>query len=330
MRQVRQHSERGMRKHRLCVLGGTGFIGRHLISRLARQGHYLRVLTRRRERHRELLVMPTLELVESNIHRVSELSARFKGCDAVINLVGALNDGPTSSESLEAVHAQLPGKVVEACQFNGIRRYLHMSALNADPEGPSQYLRTKGVGENQVHAAIRDGMEVTSFRPSVVFGHDDSFFNRFAGLLSLSPVLPLACPETRFAPVYVGDVADAFMQALDDRATYGQRYDLCGPHTYTLRELVAYTAKSMGARRLVIGLGDGASRLQARLMEWVPGKPFTRDNYLSMQVDSVCRSDGLAALGIEPTSVDAVMPVHLQARSRAVWLNGLRTLAGRG
>lgn len=319
-----------MKKHRLCLLGGTGFIGRHVISRLARQGHYLRVLTRRRERHRELLVLPTLELVETNVHLVSELSARLKGCDAVINLAGALHDRDVPEESLEAIHAELPGKVVEACQFNGITRLLHMSALNADPQGPSQYLRTKGEGENRVHEAAREGMEVTSFRPSVVFGPDDSFYNRFAALLAVSAVLPLACPETRFAPVYVGDVAEAFARALDERATFGQRYDLCGPQTYTLRELVRYTARAMGLRRLIIGLGDGASRAQARIMEWVPGKPFTRDNYLSMQVDSVCRTDGLATLGIAPTSVDAVIPAHLQSRNRAVWLHGLRTLAGRG
>ncbi len=319
-----------MKKHRLCLLGGTGFIGQQLIARLARQGHHLRVLTRRRERHRELLVLPTLELVETNIHLVSELSARFQGCDAVINLVGALHDRDAPEESLAAVHAELPGKVVEACQFNGITRLLHMSALHADPQGPSQYLRTKGEGENRVHGAAKEGMAVTSFRPSVVFGPDDSFYNRFAALLNLSVVLPLACPEARFAPVYVGDVAEAFLRALDERKTFGQRYDLCGPQIYTLRELVRYTASAMGLKRLVLGLGDGASRAQARIMEWVPGKPFTRDNYLSMQVDSVCRTDGLAALNITPTSVDAVMPAHLQSRNRAVWLSGLRTLAGRG
>ncbi len=319
-----------MRKHSICVLGGTGFVGRHLLSHLARQGHVLRVLTRRRERHRDLLVIPTLELIETDVHLVSELSTCFKDCDAVINLVGILNEGGMPGESLVATHAELPGKVIEACKFNGVRRLLHMSALNADPRGPSEYLRSKGQGERLVQDAARQGMEVTIFRPSVIFGPDDDFFNRFARLLALAPVLPLACPQARFAPVYVGDVAEAFARSLDNRSTFGERYDLCGPDTFTLLELVQYTARAAGRRRLILGLGDRASRAQARIMEWVPGKPFTRDNYASMQVDSACLSDGLASLEIAATGVDAVIPEHLGARSRSAWLSELRALAGRG
>ncbi len=319
-----------MRKHKLCLLGGSGFVGRHLASHLARQGHFMRVLTRRRERHRDLLVIPTLELVETNVHYVSELTACFKGCDAVINLVGTLNGRDTPVESLEAVHSELPRKVLEACKFNGVRRLLHMSALNADPEGPSQYLRTKGAGENLVLEAAKEGMDVTVFRPSVIFGPDDDFFNRFAKLLALAPVIPLACPRARFAPVYVTDVAEAFARSLENRSTFGQRYDLCGPDAFTLRELVKYTAESAGLRRSIVGLSDRASLAQARVMEWFPGKPFTRDNYLSMQVDSLCQSDGLAALGIAPTGVDAIIPEHLGARSKATWFNALRALASRG
>jgi len=319
-----------MRKHRICLLGGTGFVGRHLVTHLARQGHFLRILTRRRERHRNLLVVPTLELVETNIHYVSDLSTHFKDCDAVINLVGVLNDGKAPEESLEAMHADLPRKVTEACRFNGITRLLHMSALNADPKGPSAYLRSKGTGENLVHEAAREGMQVTSFRPSVIFGQDDDFFNRFARLLALTPVLPLACPDARFAPVYVGDVVSALVRALDDKRTFGQRYELCGPESHTLLDLVSYTARAAGLWRVIMGLGDGASRLQARVMEWAPGKPFTRDNYLSMQVDSVCRSDGLKALGITPTSIDAVVPAYLGRQSKARYFSGLRVFARRG
>lgn len=319
-----------MKKHRICLLGGTGFVGRHLVTHLARQGHFLRVLTRRRERHRNLLVVPTLELVETNIHYVSDLSTHFKGCDTVINLVGTLNGANNPEGSLEAVHVDLPRKVAEACRFNGITRLLHMSALNADPKGPSAYLRSKGAGENLIHAEAREGLQVTSFRPSVVFGQDDDFFNRFAKLLALTPVLPLACPDARFAPVYVGNVVSAFVRALDDRKTFGQRYELCGPESHTLLDLVSYTARSAGLWRVILGLGDGASRLQARVMEWVPGKPFTRDNYLSMQVDSVCRSDGLKALGITPTGINAVVPEYLGSHSRSGYFSGLRVFARRG
>lgn len=319
-----------MSKHRVCVLGGTGFVGRHVVRRLARDGHDIRVLTRRPEKHKDLLVLPTLELVESNVHYVSDLSEHFKGCDVAINLVGILNPRSRQGGEFRTVHAELPAKVVEACRFNGIRRLLHMSALNADPGGPSEYLRSKSRGEEAAHQAAREGLHVTSFRPSVIFGPEDGFFNLFAGLLSLAPVLPLACPEARFAPVYVGDVAEAMVRSMDDPDTFGQRYDLCGPHAYSLRELVQYTARAMGCRRLVVGLSDGASRLQARLMELAPGKPFTRDNYLSMQVDSVCKENGLERLGVAPTGIDAVVPAYLGRQGKAHRYSGMRSVAGRG
>lgn len=319
-----------MRKHRLCLLGATGFVGHHLVTRLARDGHQMRVLTRRRERRRDLLVFPTLELIQTDVHYVSDLTEHFKGCDAVINLVGTLHGEKAPGHGMQAVHVELPRKVVEAARFNGIARVLHMSALNADANGPSEYLRSKGRGEDVVHESAREGMRVTSFRPSVIFGHGDHFFNRFWALLRLSPLLPLACPEVRFAPVFAGDVAEAFVKSLDDKTSFGQRLELCGPRTFTLGELVRYTARTAGLRRVVVGLGDGASRLQARLLEFAPGKPFTRDNYLSMQVDSVCRSDGLQRLGITPTGIDAVVPIYLGATDKASYLSGLRGLAGRG
>ena len=319
-----------MTRHRLCLLGGTGFVGRHLVSRLARDGHHLRVLTRRRERNRDLLVVPTLELVETDIHYASNLMEVLKGCDVVVNLVGILNEGRSEAASFQANHVDLPRKVVEAARFNGARRLLHMSALNADPSGPSAYLRSKGEGENVAHEAAREGMAVTSLRPSVIFGRGDSFFNRFAQLLRVSPVLPLACAGARFAPVYVGDVAEAFARAVDSPETYGRRYDLCGPEIFTLRQLVEYTARVAGLRRRVLGLGDGMSRLQARVMEHLPGKPFTFDNYLSMQVDSVCRESGLAAMGITPTAVAAVVPGYLGGQNRSRFYGRLRRAAGRG
>lgn len=318
-----------MQRLRLCVLGGTGFVGRHLLNALARDGHSLRVLTRRRERHRDLLVLPTLELVETDIHYVSDLSTYFKDCNAVINLTGILNQGTGEKDRFQAVHAELPGKVLEACRFNGISRLLHMSALNADPGGLSAYLRSKGEGEAKVMEAARSGMQVTVFRPSVIFGPDDDFFNRFARLLRWTPVLPLACPQTRFAPVYVEDVARAFVKSLTDKHTIGKRYDLCGPDEYTLKELVSYTARVMGRRRLVFGLGDGLSRLQARFMEYLPGKPFTWDNYLSMQVDSVCQRNGLQDLDTIPTGLGAVVPRYLGNRNRLALYGHLRELARR-
>ena len=319
-----------MAAKRIAILGGSGFVGRHLVAALTRRGHSTRVFTRRRSRSRSLLVMPACEIVETNAHVASNLEAHLAGCDVVVNLAGILNEHPGAGNRFRDVHAELPGKLVEACRRHGIGRMLHMSALGVDADAPSEYLRTKFHGERAAHAAGNDGIAVTSFRPSVIFGPEDSFFNRFAGLLALSPlVFPLACPEARFAPVYVGDVVRAFLAALGDETTAGQRYELCGPRTYTLRELVEYTAEVTGRRRLIVGLGDGLSRLQARVFERLPGKPFSTDNYLSTKVESVCASNGLERLGITPRSVESIVPGYLGRSERNAWLGRLRASAHR-
>lgn len=298
-----------MKIHDICVLGGTGFVGGHLVGALARQQHRIRVLTRRRENHRDLLVLPTVEIVEADAHDVRQLAEQFAGCDTVINLVGILNEG-RRGRSFQNAHVELPRKVVEACGRAGVQRLLHMSALNADASrGPSAYLRSKGQGEDLVHAS--EGLAVTSFRPSVIFGPGDSFFNRFAALLRLAPVMPLAGAYARFAPVYVGDVAHCYVSALDDKRTFGQRYDLCGPHQYTLKQLVEFTAHQMGACRLVVGLGPGMSARMAGIMEWLPGPPLTRDNVRSMAIDSVCHGPFPEVFDLQPASIEAIVPRYL-------------------
>jgi NADH dehydrogenase len=205
-----------------------------------------------------------------------------------------------------------------------------MSALNADAvNGPSEYLRSKGAGEQIALAAGEAGIAVTSFRPSVIFGPDDSFFNRFAVLLKVSPMLPLACPYARFAPVYVDNVTQAFEQTLADESVFGEGLEICGPKVYTLKELVEYTARLIARRRLIIGLPNIIARLQGRILQHVPGQPFTMDNFHSLQVDSVCRSDGLARLGIAPHSVEAIMPTFLSDRTREGRYRRFRRSAGR-
>ena len=320
-----------MAAKRIAILGGSGFVGRHLVAALTREGCATRVLTRRRSRSRSLLVMPTCEIVETDVHAASSLDAHLAGCGAVVNLVGILNEHSRAGDRFRDAHAELPRKLVEACRHHGIRRMLHMSALGVGADAPSEYLRTKFLGERAVHGAEADGIAVTSFRPSVIFGPEDSFFNRFAGLLALAPlVFPLACPEARFAPVYVGDVVRAFLAALGDDSTAGRRYELCGPRSYTLRELVAYTAEVTGRRRLIVGLGDPLSRFQARVLERLPGKPFSTDNYLSTKVDSVCSGrNGLERLGITPRRVESVVPSYLGGRERNAWLGRLRASAHR-
>lgn len=304
-----------MKEQTICLLGGTGFVGRHLANRLSDKGYQVRIPTRRRERHRALLVNPRITLVAADVFDADALRAQLTGCDAVINLVGILNE--SGAHSFARVHVELARQVVQACRETGVRRVLHMSALNASAsETRSQYLRTKGEAEDLVHAAASQGLQVTSFRPSVIFGPDDSLFNRFAQLLRLTPlVFPLACPDARVTPVYVGDVVDAFARALGDPATIGKRFDLCGPEVYTLRELVVYTADTLNLHRRVLGLGTRLSRLQARLLEFVPGKPFSRDNFFSLQKDGVCTHNGLDSLEITPTSIHAVVPLSLGSRS---------------
>lgn len=321
-----------MTHQQICLIGGTGFVGHHLINHLTRAGYHVRVPTRRRERHRDLLVNPRVQLLEANVFEPAQLRKLVAGCDAVINLVGILNETGSSGVGFTRAHVELPREIVDAMIATGVKRLLHMSALNAYPrEEHSHYLRTKGEGEDLVHAAAAKGLQVTSFRPSVIFGPGDSFFNRFATLLKLTPlVFPLACADSKFAPVYVGDVAEAMVHALQSAATVGKHCDLCGPEIYTLAELVEYTARQLGLRRHVWKLSDSLSWMQARALEYVPGKPFSRDNYWSLQKDSICNQNCLIELGIRPTAIDVVVPGYLGQRSARGGYQRFRRSARRG
>jgi NADH dehydrogenase len=301
-----------MSTQRVCILGGSGFVGQHLAARLCAQGITCRIVTRHPQRHRQLQVNPGLELVRANLFDQKSLAEQFSGCDAVINLIGILNESG-KRQTFRRFHVELVDLIVDACRSARVPRLLHMSALHAnEASGSSQYLRSKGEGENRAHTHGGAAMRVTSFRPSVIFGPGDSFFNRFAALLRYSPLIfPLACAKARFAPVYVEDVTEAFARALDDRTTHAKHFDLCGPSEYSLKELVEYTARVLGMRRLVLGLGDLPSRLQAGVLGLLPGKPFTLDNYLSLQIDSICKHNGLTELGIDPMAIETIVPLYL-------------------
>jgi len=316
-----------MRMQTIGVVGGSGFVGTQLANRLVAAGKRVRVLTRRREHARALWVLPTVDVIEADVHDPAQLERHLAGCDAVIQMAGILNERGDDGSGFRRVHVELPMKVANACRFLGIRRYLHMSALNARPDGPSHYLRSKGEAEAWVHAQAGEDFLVTSFRPSVIFGAGDSFFNRFAGLLRATPlVFPLACAESRFQPVYVGNVAEAFLHALEEPATAGQRYELCGPGIYSLREIVEYTARTLGLCRRVIPLSARLSRLQAEVFERIPGKPFSRDNLRSASEDSICHGEcGLSRLHITPVAVEAVVPAYLAGQDARGRLSGFRT-----
>jgi NADH dehydrogenase len=313
---------------RILVLGGSGFIGRHIAAKLVAGGHRVLLPTRRRERSRHLLMLPTVDVMEADIHDPATLARLAAGCDAVINLVGILQsrNGDPYGPDFAKAHVELPKKVVSACLGAKVPRLVHMSALKAAPDAPSQYLRSKADGEAAIVAA-RGQIATTIFRPSVVFGPEDQFLNTFAQILRIVPVVFLACPDARFQPVYVGDVAEAFARCLDEDDSHGRAYDLVGPRAYTLRELVEYTGRVSGHPRPIVGLGDRLSYLQAWLMEHAPGKVMSRDNYYSMKLANV--SDARLPFGIQATPLEAIAPIYLKGMSPRSRYSEFRYHAGR-
>ena len=298
----------------IVILGGTGFVGRHLAARLCGRGDRVTVLSRNRdhERLRGWRVLPKLNVVNCNVHDAAALTHRFQGADAVINLVGILNERGRSGEGFRRAHVELAGTVIGAMKAAGVKRLLQMSALNAG-RGKSHYLRTRGEAEALVKAS---GLSWTIFQPSVIFGPGDGLFQRFAALLRLAPVLPLARPNARFAPVYVGDVVEAFARCLRDPASVHQSYELYGPDTLTLAEIVRYTARQMGVKRVVLPLPDALGRAQGLVFDFIPGKPFSTDNFLSLQIDAVGGIDGLYRLGIPKTPIERIVPQMLGGSPR--------------
>jgi NADH dehydrogenase len=289
---------------RLVVLGGTGFVGRHLLARLLRDGHEVTLLSRNLAARAERLLPPGVVLRQVDVYDPDVLRHAFAGSDAVINLVGILNESGDNGRGFRRAHVELVKLVVAACELAGVKRLLQMSSLNAG-RGDSYYLKSRGEAEAVVKAS---GLEWTLFEPSVIFGPGDGLFARFGALLQKLPVLPLACPDAKFAPVYVGDVVEAIARSLHDRAAIGEVYELYGPEVFSLREIVAMSARQLGLRRLVIPLPSLLGRLQGFACDFVPGKPFSSDNWRSLQLDSVGGIDGLHRHGIRATRVSEVLP----------------------
>lgn len=294
---------------KVCVLGGGGFVGEHVVSQLFERGYNVCVPYRNINHAKHLTVLPTVSLVEADVHDPAVLRRLFEGMDAVINLVGILHEGKRGN--FQRAHVELPRKVVEACRATGVKRLLHMSALGANLNGLSRYQRSKGEGEALVKAAHGEDLAVTTFRPSVIFGPKDSFLNLFARLLKWAPVFPLGSPNAKFQPVYVGDVAKAYAASLANPATFGQSYELCGPQVYTLQQLVEFVAKVKGFKRTIYPLGDEMSSLQARFFGLLPVKMLTHDNYLTLKTDAVCGCPFPAVFGIQPAALEAEAPQYL-------------------
>ena len=316
---------------KVLLLGGSGFVGTYIVNRLSQRGIEVTVPTRRRERTKALIMQPGVEMPETNIHCEQTLTELMRGHDAVINLVGILHSRdvqfPYSRDFAEA-HIELPKKIVAACKAAGVRRLVHMSALHADPKAPSEYLASKGEGEAVVMAA-KNELDVTVFRPSVIFGLGDSFITMFAKVLKKLPFFPLGFGHARFQPVWAADVADAFVDSLADVNTFGQAYELVGPKVYTLRELVDYTAKLCGSKATIIPLPEGLAYLQAGLM-WLAPKPLmSPDNLRSMQIDSICDSTCNLPANWQPTALEAIAPSYVALNTPKGKLDSYRYRAGR-
>ena len=308
----------------VLVVGGSGFVGRHIVPRLVTAGHRVVVPTRRRDNARHLFLLPTVQVVEADAGDPATLRHLLDGCAAVVNLVGILNEA--SGETFDRAHVEVPANIVAACHAAGVRRFLQMSALNADPAGPSRYQRSKGEAEA---AIVASGLDWTIFQPSVIFGREDSFLNLFAKLARWLPVMAIGGASVRFQPVFVGDVAECFVRALALEATVGQRYPLCGPEVYTLRELVRYVGEVTGHERPVVALGPALARIQAMTLEMLPGTLMSRDNLASMERDSVCGCPFPAVFGIAPTALEAVAPTYLSPQAVKSKYDDYRAHGGR-
>jgi NADH dehydrogenase len=293
---------------RIVLVGASGFFGGYLLRALTADRHHCVVLTRAAVRRSTVNMLPGVELVQADIYDADALAAAFSGADAVISMAGILNESGRDGRGFHKVHVELVEGIIKACQQAGVSRVLHVSALNAG-KGSSHYLKTKGEAEVLLTAA--DALNTTIFQPSVIFGRGDSFFNRFAGMLRLMPILPLACPNARLQPVFAGDVAAVMTASLEDPMTWGKSYELAGPQSFTLKQLVEWTAKSLGLRRRIIGLPGPLSATMAAVMDWVPGKPFSRDNYQSLKTDNISNQNGFAYFGVYPRAINVVVPDYL-------------------
>lgn len=300
-----------MSTRRIVVLGGTGFVGSRLLPRLSADGHRVSVLSRNRERHRALAVLPGVRIRSVDIYDDAALRQALAGADAVVNLVGILN--PHGAHSFRRAHVELVRRLLAACTAAGVPRLHQMSALKAG-QGLSNYLKTRGEAEALVKASP---LQWTIYQPSVIFGDGDGLVNRFATLLRRLPALPLARARARLAPTWVGDVAEAIARCVrDDPPARGRSYELYGPEVLTLGEIVRAIRDTAGLRTPIVPLPDGLGRLQAQLAGLLPGTPFSLDNFRTLRTDSVGKTDGYAALGIVPQPFTPWLPALLHGSVR--------------
>ncbi|HEX3954103.1 MAG TPA: complex I NDUFA9 subunit family protein [Stellaceae bacterium] len=309
-----------MNQHRVAILGGAGFIGRYAVKRLAERGNVLTVGGRNAAAAKYLKLkgdVGQVGLVNVSINDDRMLSAFVAGNHAVVNAVGILHE--SRKQRFDAIHHVAPARLARLAREAGVERFIHISAIGADSRSSSAYARSKAAGEE----AVRDAFPTaTILRPSIVFGPEDAFFNRFAAMAMIAPALPLiGGGETRFQPVYVGDVADAVVRCIDDPATAGRTYELGGPRPYSFRALMELLLGEIQRKRLLIDVPFGLATFKARFLSLLPDPPLTPDQVELLKRDNVVSSGalGLAELGITPTAVEAVLPTYLDRFRRGGW-----------
>lgn len=315
-----------MQLKEICVLGGSGFVGSAVVAKLDAAGYCVKVLTRRRETAKHLILLPNVKVVECDVLDYQALNSALRGVDAVINLIGILHQNRRTS--FNTMHHQLPSQLAKICADLGIKRLVHMSSLGANRDAPSQYLQSKSAGEAAL-TAFQDKLNITIFKPSIIFGRGDSFINLFATLIKIMPVILLAKPNAKFQPIWVEDVAACFTNCLEDSDTYGMTYELAGPKVYTFRELLQTIMATLHIQRPIIGLSDSLSYAQAFMMEILPGNLMSRDNVKSMEVDSVSHQPFPAIFNIAPTALEAVIPEYLVNKTPRGAYNRFRSSAAR-
>lgn len=308
-----------MQPQRIVMLGGTGFVGSHLLPRLAADGHQITLLSRNREQHRALTVVPGIAIRSADVYDDAVLRRHCEGADTVINLIGILNS--SGHHTFQRAHVDMSRRLVDICQAAGVQRLHQMSSLKAG-QGQSQYLKTRGEAEALVR---RSTLNWTIYEPSVIFGPGDGLITRFASLLRKTPVLPLARANSRMAPTYVGDVAEAIARCVaDDRRSSRRCFELYGPEVLTLGEIVRAIRDAASLHTRIVPLPDSLGRWQARIAGALPGKPFSLDNFLSLGTDSVGHANGYAALGITPQPFSALLPHVLKGMPRQRRLDACR------
>mgnify|MGYP001171592448 FL=1 len=308
---------------KIVILGGSGFIGAQLATKLSPLTERIIIPTRNIESNPGLKMIPNLEIRQLDVKDERSINSLLENTDIVINTIGILNEH-NDDNSFDKIHYELTKKISLGIKQNKVKRFLHISSLNADPNAIGKYLKSKGKAEDYLLSETASYCNVTIFRPSIVFGENDSFFNKFAMLLKIFPVFPLACPNAKFMPIYVDDLTDFMISKIDDIESYRKKIDMTGPKEYTFRELINQTLLALNKKRLIIPLNNFLSKMQARVFQNLPGKLFTMDNYQSLQIDS-CSDKGFKG----SSSLEDIIPGYLNIKTKYKHLEKLRKRSGR-